>query len=59
MSAFKSYDIRGIWEKDFDATTVYRIGRCLPKLLSADRVLIGRDARSSSPIIFDFFSYDC
>lgn len=53
MSAFKSYDIRGIWEKDFDATTVYRIGRCLPKLLSADRVLIGRDARSSSPIIFD------
>ena len=53
MSAFKSYDIRGIWEKDFDATIVYRIGRCLPKLLSADRVLIGRDARSSSPIIFD------
>lgn len=53
MGAFKSYDIRGVWEKDFDATTVYRIGRCLPKLLSADRVLIGRDARSSSPVIFD------
>jgi phosphomannomutase len=53
MGAFKSYDIRGIWEKDFDATTVYKIGRCLPTLLSADRVLIGRDARSSSPVIFD------
>ena len=50
MSAFKAYDIRGIWDRDLDADLVYRIGRCLPKLLDARRVLIGRDVRTSSPI---------
>ena len=50
---FKAYDIRGIWGKDFDAETVYRIGRELPGLLGADRVLVGRDARTSSPALFE------
>lgn len=49
MSAFKAYDIRGIWGRDLDADLVYRIGRCLPKLLDAHHVLIGRDVRTSSP----------
>lgn len=53
MGAFKAYDIRGVYGRDFDADTVYRIGRVLPSLLSADRVLIGRDARVSSPEIRD------
>ena len=53
MSAFKAYDIRGIWGKDFDAETVHRIGRELPGLLGADRVLVGRDARTSSPALFE------
>ncbi|MGI5868161.1 MAG: phosphomannomutase/phosphoglucomutase [Kiritimatiellia bacterium] len=56
MSAFKAYDIRGIWKKDFDAKTVYRIGRELPGLLGADKVLVGRDARTSSPEIFEALS---
>lgn len=49
MGAFHAYDIRGVWNADFDADTVYRVGRCLPALLGADRVLVGRDARASSP----------
>ena len=49
MGAFHAYDIRGVWNADFDADTVYRVGRCLPGLLGADRVLVGRDARVSSP----------
>jgi len=52
MGAFKAYDIRGIYGKDFDGRTVYRIGRFLPGLLRADRVLVGRDARESSPEVF-------
>jgi len=52
MGAFKAYDIRGVYGVDFTADTVYRIGRELPGLLGAKCVLIGRDARVSSPEIF-------
>ena len=53
MSIFKVYDIRGVFGRDFTAETAYRIGRCLPGLLQAKRVLIGRDARLSSPALRD------
>ncbi len=53
MGAFKAYDIRGVYGVDFDAATVYRIGRALPVLLDASCVLVGRDARASSPEIFE------
>jgi phosphomannomutase len=56
IKAFKAYDIRGIWEKDFDAETVYRIGYFLPKLLKADNILIGRDCRLSSYALFQALS---
>ena len=59
MSAFHAYDIRGIWNKDFNAATVYEIGRAMPEILGAPdekreikSVLVGRDARASSPEIF-------
>ncbi len=53
MSVFKAYDIRGEFGREFDAQDVYRIGRCLPGLLQARRVLVGRDARRSSPALRD------
>jgi phosphomannomutase len=53
MKAFHAYDIRGIYNEDFDREDVYRIGYYLPQLLSADRILIGRDVRLSSPEIFE------
>lgn len=49
MGAFHAYDIRGIYNKDFDRETVYRVGYFLPELLGADKVLVGRDVRESSP----------
>ena len=49
MGAFKAYDIRGMWNRDLNVDLVYRIGRHLPELLDAKRVLVGRDARLSSP----------
>lgn len=53
MSIFKAYDIRGVFGRDLDAALVHRIGRCLPGLLQARRVLVGRDARQSSPVVFE------
>ncbi|MEA3503577.1 MAG: phosphomannomutase/phosphoglucomutase, partial [Bacteroidota bacterium] len=53
MKAFKAYDIRGVYNKDFNAKDVYKIGFFLPKLLNTDKILVGRDARESSPEIFE------
>jgi len=52
MKAFHAYDIRGIYNKDFTVEDVYRIGFFLPGLLKADNILVGRDARVSTPEIF-------
>lgn len=52
-NAFKAYDIRGIYNKDFDGSDVYKIGFFLPRLLHAETVLVGHDARLSSPEILD------
>lgn len=49
MSVFKAYDIRGIAGKELNAELAYRIGYYLPALLNAGTVLVGRDARESSP----------
>lgn len=53
MSAFHAYDIRGIYDTDFNKDTVYRIGYYLPQVLDAKKILIGCDARASSPEIHD------
>ena len=53
MKAFKAYDIRGVYGRDFDSSNVRKIGFFLPKLLNADRVLVGRDDRASSPEVFE------
>ncbi|MEI6645885.1 MAG: phosphomannomutase/phosphoglucomutase [bacterium] len=52
-SFFKAYDMRGVFGVDFDLDTVYRVGRWLPVVLDAHRVLVGRDARLTSDAIRD------
>ncbi|MBI5072113.1 phosphomannomutase/phosphoglucomutase [Candidatus Falkowbacteria bacterium] len=47
-SIFKAYDIRGIYPKDLNEETVYRVGRAAVLLTHAKTVVIGRDARVSS-----------
>ena len=54
MGAFHAYDIRGIYNVDFDKDVAYKVGYFLPELLSADRVLVGRDARVSSDEIHEY-----
>ena len=54
MGAFHAYDIRGIYNVDFDKDTAYKVGFFLPELLGADKVLVGRDCRVSSDEIHDY-----
>ncbi|MBI9038612.1 MAG: phosphomannomutase/phosphoglucomutase [Bacteroidales bacterium] len=56
MRAFKAYDIRGVYNKDFTKEDVYKIGFWLPKLLKTKKVLVGRDVRLSSDEIFLYLS---
>lgn len=54
MGAFHAYDIRGIYNKDFNKGDAYKIGYHLVGLLKTDKVLVGRDVRTSSPEIFEY-----
>ena len=54
MGAFHAYDIRGVYNVDFDKDVAYKVGYFIPELLSADKVLVGRDARVSSPEIHEY-----
>jgi len=56
MKAFKAYDIRGIYNEDFNKEDAYKIGYFLPELLQADNVLVGRDVRVSSDEIFEYLA---
>jgi len=56
MGAFKAYDIRGIYNKDFDKETVYKIGFFLHTLLKCKEVVVGRDVRTTSDEIFEALS---
>ncbi|HVO38670.1 MAG TPA: phosphomannomutase/phosphoglucomutase [Spirochaetia bacterium] len=52
MSVFKSYDIRGVFGKEWDGATARAIGQLLPGLLRARRIGVGRDVRLSSEEVF-------
>ncbi len=53
MGAFHAYDIRGIYGVDWNREIAYKVGYFIPKLLGADKVLVGRDCRVSSDEIHD------
>ncbi len=52
MKAFHAYDIRGIYNQDFNKDDAYKIGYFIPELLKTNEVLVGRDVRISSTEIF-------
>jgi phosphomannomutase len=53
---FKAYDIRGIYPEQFDEDAAYRIGRAFASWTSADRIVLGRDCRLSSPAMSEAFA---
>lgn len=56
-SIFREYDIRGIFEKELNETTVKLIGYFLGQKIGGDKVVsIGYDARFHSPILRDYLT---
>jgi len=49
---YKAYDIRGVYNKDWNKEEAYKIGCFLPTLLEAKKIVVGRDVRASSEEIF-------
>ena len=49
LSCFKTYDIRGEVNVNIDEDIVYRIGRALSQHFAAKAIVIGYDARETSP----------
>lgn len=54
MGAFKAYDIRGVYNQDFDKETAYKVGYFLPKLIPSEYIVVGRDIRLTSDEIHDY-----
>ena len=54
MSIYREYDIRGIYEKELNELSVKRIGYALASKIDGEYVAVGFDARSHSPILFEY-----
>ena len=48
---FKTYDIRGVFPEQLDGDAAYRIGTAFAEWSKAAEVIVGRDARLSSPVL--------
>jgi phosphomannomutase len=46
---FKAYDVRGVVPDELDATVARRVGAAFASWSEASQILVGRDARPSSP----------
>ncbi len=49
LTCFKTYDIRGELGVNFDNDICYRIARAFALVIDAKKVIVGRDARATSP----------
>jgi phosphomannomutase len=49
MSIFKAYDVRGVVPDQLGPKDAYRVGRAVTRQLGARQLVVGRDARKSSP----------
>ena len=56
MSIYREYDIRGIFEEELNEESVTKIGYALSKKIKGEYVAVGYDARSHSPILFDYLT---
>ncbi len=56
MSIYREYDIRGIYEKELNEASVVCIGYALASKINGEYVAVGYDARSHSPILFEYLT---
>ena len=55
MTAFKTYDIRGVYPSEINQELAYKIGRATVLFLKCKKLVVGRDCRLSSPALFKAF----
>ena len=48
---FKAYDVRGLYPEEFDEDVARRIGAAFARFAGAGKVAVGRDMRTSSPLL--------
>jgi phosphomannomutase len=53
LNIFKSYDIRGVYPKELDEDTAFKIGQAFANYVKAKKIVVGRDMRLSSKVLFD------
>ena len=51
LTCFKAYDVRGVLGVNFDVSIAYRIGRAVAHHFNAEKIVVGRDARETSPAL--------
>jgi phosphomannomutase len=51
LECFKAYDIRGILGETIDEDVAYRIGRAFAETMQARKIVVGWDARETSPAL--------
>src|ERR1044072_2993787 len=49
FDCFRAYDIRGVYPTDLDEEAYYRIAKAYTYLFHPQTMVVGRDARESSP----------
>ena len=52
QSIFKSYDVRGVYPAELNEPAALAVGRAFARLTVAKKVVVGYDARLSSPVLF-------
>ncbi|MCL4353509.1 phosphomannomutase/phosphoglucomutase [Patescibacteria group bacterium] len=52
-SIFKSYDVRGVYPKDFNEDIAYKITQSYIKLINPKKVVLGKDVRESGPSLYE------
>ena len=50
LTCFKTYDIRGEIDVNLDEDVAYRVGRATAQILNASDIVVGYDARQTSPL---------
>ncbi len=53
---FKAYDVRGVYPDQLDEDAATRIGRAFAEWTGAERLILGRDCRLSSPSLSEAFA---
>ena len=49
LTCFKAYDVRGELGPEFNNETCYRIARAFAQVIGKNKVVVGWDARETSP----------